>query len=577
MGDKVPVSYFQASEQKVFYSEDLAWLLGIILCDGCYANNVVISLGADEKDVVSKVESVAFGQLRIQTTVKKQERNKKGTYYDVNLKCGDRLQFFRKWLADNFEGVRKINRHIPCEVFSWDYNSRCAFLAGMVDADGYIPKRSARITLGSTNKELALQQLLLIQSLGLKGKVYLNLYSKTKTKYRYLIESEVNNDVLRHIASEKKASAIKKHGNKKCSLITRSYSEVVEVLPSNCKEESYDVETASDRFDVSGISSHNCRTRVMGNVHDPSNEITTGRGNLSFTSINLPRIGIEANHDMDKFYSMLDEKMDLVVDQLLHRFKIQSGKRSVNFPFLIGQGVWLGSDDLHEGETIGKILKHGSLSIGFIGLAETLVALIGKHHGESTEARELGEEIVSHMRSYLDELADRMRLNFTLLATPAEGLSGRFVRMDKERYGVIKGVTDREYYTNSFHVPVYYPISAFEKINIEAPYHNLTNAGHISYVELDGDPCDNLEAFEAIVRHMKETGIGYGSINHPVDRDPVCGYTGIINGECPRCGRSEDDGVPFVRIRRITGYLVGSVERFNNAKRAEEHDRVKHG
>lgn len=320
-----------------------------------------------------------------------------------------------------------------------------------------------------------------------------------------------------------------------------------------------------------------CRTRVMGNVHDPNQEITTGRGNLSFTSINLPRIALLAEHDMDKFYTMLDERMDLVVEQLLHRFKIQSNKRSINFPFLIGQGVWLDSDDLQKDETIGEILKHGSLSIGFIGLAETLVALIGKHHGESIEARAYGMEIVSHMRSRLDELADRTKLNFTLLATPAEGLSGRFVRMDKEEFGEVAGVTDREYYTNSFHVPVYYPISAFEKINIEAPYHELTNAGHISYVELDGDPSDNLEAFEAVVRHMKEAGIGYGSINHPVDRDPVCGYTGIIGNECPQCGRKEDNGVPFVRIRRITGYLVGSVERFNDAKRAEEHDRVKHG
>ena len=243
----------------------------------------------------------------------------------------------------------------------------------------------------------------------------------------------------------------------------------------------------------------------------------------------------------------------------------------------MGQGVWIDSDKLSIDDEVREVLKHGTLSIGFIGLAETLVALIGKHHGESEEAQRLGLEIVSFMRKKLDRKSDEMKLNFTCLATPAEGLSGRFVRMDKKRFGVIKGVTDREYYTNSFHVPVYYPINAFDKIKIEAPYHALTNAGHISYIELDGDPLQNLEAFEKIIRCMKESGIGYGSVNHPVDRDPVCGYNGVIGDVCPKCGRRESDElIKFERIRRITGYLVGTLDRFNDAKRAEEKDRVKH-
>ncbi len=320
-----------------------------------------------------------------------------------------------------------------------------------------------------------------------------------------------------------------------------------------------------------------CRTRVIGNVYDPTREIVTGRGNLSFTSINLPRLAIKADHNVGAFFDMLDEMMDLTIEQLLHRFKIQSQKKVRNFPFLMGQGVWIDSDKLSADDTVGEILKHGTLSVGFIGLAETLKALIGKHHGESEEARELGLEIIQAMRNRLDEECKRTGLNFSLLATPAEGLSGRFVRMDAERYGIIEGVTDREYYTNSFHVPVYYPISAFDKIKIEAPYHALTNAGHISYIELDGDPMENLDAFEKVVRCMKEAGIGYGSINHPVDRDPVCGYTGIIGECCPMCGRKENsDDVAFDRIRRITGYLVGTIDRFNNAKRAEVNDRIKH-
>ena len=319
-----------------------------------------------------------------------------------------------------------------------------------------------------------------------------------------------------------------------------------------------------------------CRTRVIANVYDPTREISNGRGNLSFTSINLPRLAIKANHNIDLFFDELNHMMDLTIDQLLDRFEIQSRKHVRNYPFLMGQGVWIDSNKLDWDDSVGEILKHGTLSIGFIGLAEALKALVGSHHGESETAQNLGLEIISHMRQVCDEASARYHMNFTLLATPAEGLSGRFVKIDREKYGVIEGVTDREYYTNSFHVPVYFDIGAVRKIQLEAPYHALTNAGHISYVELDGDTTQNLEAFEKIVRVMKESGIGYGSINHPVDRDPVCGYNGIIGDHCPNCGRAEDD-VRFERIRRITGYLVGTLDRFNNAKRAEEHDRVKHG
>ena len=308
-----------------------------------------------------------------------------------------------------------------------------------------------------------------------------------------------------------------------------------------------------------------CRTRVIGNVNDPEREITYGRGNLSFTSINLPRIAILANKNIDWFFSELDRKIDLVVEQLLERFEIQAKKKVHNYPFLMGEGVWIDSEKLNYDDEVREVLKHGTLSVGFIGLAEALKALLGVHHGESEIAQNLGLDIIGHMRKRMDDLSAETHLNFSLLATPAEGLSGRFVRMDRERFGSIEGVTDREYYTNSFHIPVYYPISAYKKIQLEAPYHELTNAGHITY------------AFEKVIRYMKAQGIGYGSINHPVDRDPVCGYNGIIGDTCPKCGRSETDGeYGFQRIRRITGYLVGTLDRFNNAKRAEVRDRVKH-
>ena len=241
----------------------------------------------------------------------------------------------------------------------------------------------------------------------------------------------------------------------------------------------------------------------------------------------------------------------------------------------MGQGVWMDSEKLSSNDTLENVLRHGTLSVGFIGLAETLTALTGFHHGESELSRTLGIEIISHMRKKMDEETLKRNLNFSLIATPAEGLSGRFVKLDQKKFGTIKGVTDREYYTNSFHVPVYFPISAYKKIDIEAPYHELTNAGHITYVELDGDATNNPKAFMKIIKHMQKSGIGYGSINHPVDWDPVCAYGGIINDTCPKCGRDESL-MPFVRIRRITGYLVGSLDRFNNAKLSEVRDRLQH-
>ena len=320
-----------------------------------------------------------------------------------------------------------------------------------------------------------------------------------------------------------------------------------------------------------------CRTRVIGNAVDPERQVVTSRGNLSFTSVNLPRLALLSGRDKGDFFRRLDAMTDLVIRQLLDRLEIQSRKKVKNYPFLMGQGVWIDSEKLSWDDEVREILKHGTLSMGFIGLAECLKALLGVHHGESGEAQALGLEIVGHMRQRMDTATRAHGLNFTLLATPAEGLSGRFVRMDRKRFGALPGVTDRDYYTNSFHIPVYHKISAFEKIRLEAPYHELTNAGHITYVEMDGDTTRNLAAFEKVVRAMKEAGVGYGAINHPLDRDPVCGYTGVINDVCPSCGRSEEEGgVKFERIRRITGYLVGTLERFNDAKRAEERDRVRH-
>ncbi len=297
-----------------------------------------------------------------------------------------------------------------------------------------------------------------------------------------------------------------------------------------------------------------CRTRVLANVCGPS--VTPGRGNLSFTSINLPRIAIKhgialgerEKADMKAFYAELDETMELVKNQLLQRFECQCSKTRANFKFLLGSHVWINSENMDNTTRLRTVLKHGTLSIGFIGLAETLKALIGEHHGESDKAQKLGIEIIKHMREKCDEYTKEYNLNFTCLATPAEGLSGRFVAIDRSIYGKIKGVTDRDYYTNSFHVPVYYKTTVKHKMEIEGPYHKYTNAGHISYVELDGDTVNNVDAFESVVRIMHDNDIGYGAINHPVDRDPVCGYVGVIKDVCPRCGRHEGEGVEMEKV-----------------------------
>ncbi|WP_188388690.1 anaerobic ribonucleoside triphosphate reductase [Priestia taiwanensis] len=314
-----------------------------------------------------------------------------------------------------------------------------------------------------------------------------------------------------------------------------------------------------------------CRTRIMGNIHGEENAI--GRGNLSFTSINLVKLALMSKN-VETFFHTVDRYIDIAIKQLLERYEYQASKLVADFKFLYTQGVWKGSEQLPLHEHVREIIKQGSLSVGFIGLAECLVALIGKHHGESEESLQLGIRIIRHMRERMDDATQQYNLNFSLIATPAEGLSGKFTRKDREEFGEIEGITNRDYYTNSFHVPVYYSIKAIDKIRIEGKFHTYCNAGHITYIELDGDVTHNIEALDKIVRAMATNNIGYGSINHPVDTCKCCRYKGIIYEQCPACGN--EDASEIERIRRITGYLVGDLTKWNTAKQREEEDRVKH-
>lgn len=297
-----------------------------------------------------------------------------------------------------------------------------------------------------------------------------------------------------------------------------------------------------------------CRTRVIGNTYDKDHEQVTGRGNFSFNTLNLPRLGILAKGDLKKFFNDLDNLIDDAVQQLKDRFEYIGKKHVYNFPFLMGQGLYLDSDKYNMNDEIKEILKQSSISVGFCGLAECLVALTGKHHGESKESQELGLKIIRHIRKRMDEESKKTGLSWSCFATPAESTAGTFLRKDRKIFGVIPGVTDRDYYTNSFHVPVYYKTSISHKIDVESPYHEICNAGSITYIELDGDPNKNLDAYETIVRYATEKNLQYFSINTQNDQCPVCGYLGIIGDECPHCGFREGVGVSVEHLKELGIY-----------------------
>lgn len=330
-----------------------------------------------------------------------------------------------------------------------------------------------------------------------------------------------------------------------------------------------DADFNKDYYDIGYMpATMGCRTYVMSNVNgEPGGK---GRGNIAPTTINLPRIGIFAKKDINKFFELLDKNLEIVRKSLMHRYGILKNLRVKDLPFVAGQGLMKGSEGLLLDDSIEPILKQGSYGVGFIGLAETLIALTGKHHGEDDAARELGERIITHIRKHTDKLTQETRLNWSCYATPAEGLSGKFIKQDQKVFGIIKGVTDKEYYTNSYHVPVNYPISITKKINIEAPYHKLCNGGHISYLEVDDSP--SAETIMDILRYAyTKTNISYLGINFHIRYCKNCG-TYLHNHEksCTKCGSEDIQGVS-----RVTGYLSLD-ERFGPGKQGEREDRISH-
>lgn len=310
-----------------------------------------------------------------------------------------------------------------------------------------------------------------------------------------------------------------------------------------------------------------CRTRVIGNRH--GEEKAGKRGNIAPITLNLPKLALRTNN-IDEFYKELDSLLQLSCNQLLHRFNVIGSLKVKDLPFLMGQKLYMGSENLKDNDEIREAIKNGSLGIGFIGLSETLLVLTGKHHGEDKDSWDLGYKIIERIKQATDRFSEEHDLNFVAYATPAEGTAGRFIEKDRKEFGIIKGVTDKAYYTNSFHIPVSYEISIFDKISLEAPFHKLCAAGHISYIELPSSPKDNIQAFEKILRHMRNSDMGYAGVNFPIDECRSCGNSGIIENECKVCGSTD-----IRRIRRITGYL-STIDRFNDAKQAELKDRAVH-
>lgn len=579
LGDKVTVSTTQIAEESVTSNnEELAWLKGFILCDGCYDGQMMSTIGMDEIDIAEKYCDVFQKQIQSHTFIREQHRGTKGDYIELkNYNYGEgKISKFRRTLRSEFDGLRKIERSIPQWVFTSKENVRAAFLAGMMDADGYINSNRdrAKCQIGSTNKTLSIQTMLLAQSLGIPAKIYENHYcSERPEAIRYRVEFDAFDLLALHMASKKK----KAHVTKLFEPINFNEGTVSSIEFIGFRDEcSYDVTTESEHFVVSGIRSHNCRTRVYENRHGKKTSI--GRGNLSFSTINLPGLAMSVmnieneNERVQTFFKKLIELVQATVNQLYERYKFQCEAKAKQFPLLMS-GMWKDSNKLEPEDKVEPVLKHGTLGVGFIGLAECLIALIGKHHGESMKAQGLGLTIIGTMKSLVDGNAAKLNLNFSVLATPAEGLSGKFTKKDRIKYGVVAGITDKDYYTNSNHVPVYYHCSANHKAAIEGPYHELTRGGHIFYVEMDGDATHNIQAIDDIVRLMDKHNIGYASINHNRNRCLVCGFENAEKDlkRCPNCGSDELD-----TIQRITGYLVGGTSKWNSGKLAELKDRIVH-
>ena len=581
IGDAVPVGEYPTFSMNNNYSNyktDWFWLLGIIIRDGSYRNPVVVSVGIDEMDLAITVQQ-AFKFAGYLATLKYQNRGIKGQYIDI---IAHKSKIICTFLNESFGAHPKCDRTIPKSIFSASYSCRMAFLCGMIDADGYVRSRHglSMIEIGSTNKKLSLQTYMLAQSLNLSVKIRRQHYGRGDDSIRYNVYIQPNEYITSYLVSAKKRLKITCRRNVS-QMSKPSIAVITKIEHKLMVKPSYCLETETDMFDLNGMQSHNCRTRVLGNDYDPKQQITEGRGNLFSVTLSLPFLALLAKENLTKISSkftkeeLISEFMKLVTDnvndiftEMDDRFEMICKRKVKNYPFLMGQDIYLGSGKLSYEDSIRSSLMHGTRTVGFIGLAECLTALIGKHHGESEEAQKLGLKIVKHMYDMCKYRSEKLHINYSLMGSPAEGCTGRLAKCAAKRFGVIPGVTDKKYFTNSSHVPPRYHISAYDKVKVEAPYHKYELAGAISYIEYPGDPAKNVKAFEELVTYMANSDMGYFSINHPVMHDPVCGYTGAPNpdGTCPNCGRKPGEGMPAWKLSRVQKLATTDIKYRINAR-----------
>jgi anaerobic ribonucleoside-triphosphate reductase len=577
--DVININPSQYYEENLVFDEHKAWLLGFILCDGCYDGHLSSSIALDTEDDI-EVAYIERMKECFDSNIEVIERHRgsKGNYKDL-CSVGN-VTGIIDYLSTKYEGLTKARRHIPNEVFSWNYNAKLSFLAGMIDADGYInptTHNGSVVQIGSTNKELALQQMALAQSLGMPCAVYQNHYSKKNPNaIRYRIEFAPSDDLLTFIVSHKKLDNYVENETNYCFF----KSEVNSVTTiSNMSEYSYDVETESDHFEVSGIYSHNCRTANGWDING-FGQLKDGRGNICPVTIIMPTLAKEAeeyivNNEtfwgtkeiVDYFMQLLNQKIHEAKDMLLERFEWICNQSPDSAKFMYENGVMEG----YDGKDIRSALKHGTLAIGQLGLAETLQILIGCDH-TTDKGMELAKQIEQIFKDRCTEFKEQYKLNFGVYYTPAENLCFTSMKKFQEKYGVIPNVSDKKFFTNSIHVPVWIKMTPTEKIDIESQLTGYSSAGCITYVELEGSVKNNLDALETIVNYAMDKDIPYFAINVPNDMCTNCGYCDDINKECPMCGCNE-----IRRLRRVTGYLTGDYKSaFNSGKQQEVEMRVKH-
>lgn len=578
VSDKMMINSNQYNEETIAFNSDKAWLLGFMLCDGCYqSNHIFASIAAEgEDEIEEKIHNTFSKYFGLDTKTVLQERGKKGTYKDLVAIADENgnLQHTINYFTSKFGGINKVNRHIPNEVFSWTYEAKMAFLAGMIDADGYLNDNThggSVVQIGSTNKELALQQMALAQALGMPAKIYHNHYTKKNPNaIRYRVEFYAIEELLTYIVCEKKCE----HYEDATSTHYNTYAEVVEVLPVEEVMYSYDVTTDSEHFEVSGIYSHNCRS-FLSNWKDENGKYKWyGRFNQGVVTLNLVDVGLSADKDIDKFWNILDERLRLCYQALMLRHERLEGTSTTISPihWQYGAIARLSKDD-----KIDDLLHNGysTISLGYAGLYECVLAMLGVSH-TTEEGEKFALAIMNKLKATCDKWKKDTGIGFGLYGTPLESTTYKFARKLRDRFGVIEGITDKDYITNSYHVNVREEIDAFRKLGFEAQFQKISSGGAVSYVEVT-NLNNNLDAIEQIVDYMYDT-IQYAEINTKSDYCQVCGFDGEIlldeNLEwyCPNCGNRDHKKMNV--CRRTCGYLGDNF--WNRGRTQDINDRYIH-